>query len=410
MASVSKRKNSYTVRVYVNGKQEKIYGFSNKREAERVGDKIESLIAASKTGDMPPELKVWTAKLMESSPKLYERLASWSLVEPLPTKHTLSELFATHLAHQSNITDGTRMTYEKPQQNLVEFFGEDCELDSITFSSANEFSQWLRTAPLNRRKKGEATPYSTATVNRRIGQVKQFFHFAKRLQWIAENPFQFVQGGESVNPERWAYVDTATMETVIDACALPKWRTIFALGRFAGVRGASELYGLTWEDVHWSSIDEPGQVVIKAEKNKRHGRKFRTVPLHPIAERELSTLFSQSPEKEPRVFPGMKHNTNVSTMTQKQVVRAGIPLWDNTWYNLRKSFCCDLMASGIDPAVYEAITDHSYAVAMKHYQIPHTARLQKGYERILAHWKETGSELPKKSDSETNAKHQRLEA
>ncbi len=147
MASVSKRKNTYTVRVYVNGKQEKIYGFTNKREAQRVGEKIEALIAASKTGDMPPELSLWTAKLMESSPKLYERLAQWTLVEALPQKHTLRELFVSHLAHQANITHGTRMTYEKPQQNMVKFFGDDCELESITFERANDFAQWLRKTP-----------------------------------------------------------------------------------------------------------------------------------------------------------------------------------------------------------------------------------------------------------------------
>ena len=81
-------------------------------------------------------------------------------------------------------------------------------------------------------------------------------------------------------------------------------------------------------------------------------------------------------------------------MTQKLVKQAGIPLWENTWYNLRKSFCCDLMQSGIDPAVYEAITDHSYAVAMKHYQIPHAKRLQEGYDRILKSWKPAALSSP----------------
>ena len=82
----------------------------------------------------------------------------------------------------------------------------------------------------------------------------------------------------------------------------------------------------------------------------------------------------------------MKKQTNFSTMTQKQISAAGVLLWPNPWYNLRKSFCCDLMETGIDPAVYEAITDHSYAIAMKHYQIPHTKRLQTGYEKVFESW------------------------
>ena len=108
--------------------------------------------------------------------------------------------------------------------------------------------------------------------------------------------------------------------------------------------------------------------------------------MHPVVERELSTLFEQSPEDEPRVFPGMEKKTNFSTMTKKCIISAGIPLWQEPWYNMRKSFCCDLMESGIDPVVYEQITDHSYPVAMKHYQIPHTKRLQRGHEKIFEAW------------------------
>ena len=227
-------------------------------------------------------------------------------------------------------------------------------------------------------------PYSEATVNRRIKRAKQVFTQAKRLGWVAENPFAFIKGGESVNPLRWAYVDAEAVLQVISASHLPKWRAIIALGRFAGVRGSSELYGLLWEHVRWSSPGEPGQIVIMAVKNKRHGRQFRTIPLHPVAERELAALFSLADEKETHVFPGMKKQTNFRNMTEKLAIRAGLPLWPNIWYNLRKSFCSDLMETGLDPVVYESITDHSYAVAMKHYQIHHAKRLQTGYEKIFA--------------------------
>ena len=282
------------------------------------------------------------------------------------------------------IVKSTETTYEKIETNLREFFGEVCELEKITRKRADDFAAWLRTEPLNRRRKGVAEPYSQATINRRISQAKQLFHYARRIGWIAENPFEFIKGGASVNPERWEYVEAETVETIINASHLPKWRAILALGRFAGTRGSSELYGLLWEHVKWSSPGEPGQIVIKAEKNKRHGRQFRTIPMHPTVERELTKLFEQAAEKEPHVFPGMKKQTNFSTMTEKLAIRAGLPIWQNPWYNLRKSFCCDLMEAGIDPVVYEAITDHSYHIAMKHYQIPHTKRLQKGYEKVFA--------------------------
>ncbi len=385
MASISKKGNGFLVRVYVDGKQVKLYGFTNKREAERTGDKIDMLVAAKKTGDMPPDLSVWVSRLAESDSALHAKLARLGLVEPAAGRHTLGELVEQYRKSRNDATQATTDVYRKAEANLFEFFGEACELGKITLKRADDFARWLRSEPLNRRKT-EAEPYSHATANKRIGFTKQLFRYAKRVGWAAENPFELVKAGESTNPGRWVYVEAETVETVISASCLPKWRAIMALGRFSGVRGSSELFGLLWEHVIWSSEGEPGQILIKAEKNKRHGRRFRSVPLHPVAEQALSALFHSSPEGQTHVFPGMAKKTNFCTMVQKQVTTAGLPVWTNIWYNLRKSFCSDLMAAGVDPTVYEAITDHSYAIAMKHYQIPHTKRLQKGYESVLESW------------------------
>ena len=47
-------------------------------------------------------------------------------------------------------------------------------VEEITVVRADDYVKWLRTEPLNqRRKKSEAKPYSEATVNRRIKRVRQ---------------------------------------------------------------------------------------------------------------------------------------------------------------------------------------------------------------------------------------------
>lgn len=387
MASVSKRGNNYNVRFRVNGCIKTIYGFTNKREAERVGEKLEALVSVKTTGEMTPDLTQWVTKLAASDSELYRKLAKFGLVEALDERYTLGDLFRLHREHKRDISPGTVENYVKAEANLIEFFGESREVRKVTPRDADRFVKWLRETPLNRRAKNDAKIYSVGTVNRRVKRARQFFSYAQLLGWIDANPFQHIRGGESTNPEKWCYVKPETVIAVIDASRLPKWRCILALGRFAGVRGSSELYRLTWNDIHFGSDGEPGQVIIPAEKNKRHGRRFRAVPMHPILERELLSLFAQAPEGEPLLFPGMKKKANLATMTMKSVLQAGVVAWPNVWYNLRKSFCCDLMEAGIDPAVYEAITDHTYAIAMKHYQIPHAARLQRGYEKILESWK-----------------------
>lgn len=59
MAFVSKRGNGYIIRVIVEGGEKKISGFTNKRDAERVRDKIEALATARKTGEVPAPVAVW---------------------------------------------------------------------------------------------------------------------------------------------------------------------------------------------------------------------------------------------------------------------------------------------------------------------------------------------------------------
>ena len=402
-------KNGYIVRAYIHGKQESFHGFRDKRDAGRAGEHIDSLETARKTGGkVPADTELWVAKLMESGSSLYAKLATLGLVEPIQEKHTLEDLIVRHRESLVNVTNATKEVYAKPERNLRDFFGADYALEKITTSRADEFAAWLRTEPLHQRRK-EKIPYSPTTANKRITYTKQLFKYAKRIGWIAENPFTDVPGGTSANPEKWEYVDKETVMRVIDATKDPKWRAKIALGRFAGVRGSSELYDMTWDDVKWSSDGEPGYLIVKAVKNKRHGRVSRSVPMHPVVERELEVLFNQAAEGETHVFPGMEKKTSFGTMTERHIANAGVPLWQEPWYNLRKSFCCDLMENGIDPVVYEKITDHTYEVAMKHYQIPHTARLQKGHEKILEAWglkKELKKILVEDSKSDLQCPHE----
>ena len=153
MASVSKKGTHYFIRVYIGGKPKKLYGFTNKREAERVGEKIEMLIAARKTGETPPELAVWTSRLAESDSDLYVKLAKFSLVDSSVVSHTLGELFEKCRESRQDVTESTAISHQTMEANLAEFFGAACDVKEITVARAYDYAKWLRTTPLNRRRK-----------------------------------------------------------------------------------------------------------------------------------------------------------------------------------------------------------------------------------------------------------------
>lgn len=138
MASITKNGKKFISRVYINGKQEKFYGFTQKREAERFGEKVELLVAAVEAGDMTPDLLEWKKKLAEADSKHYGKLAKLGLVEPLEEPHTLDDLIERYHAGRQNMEKITVETYAKPEKNLRDFFGAMCELSKITSSRADD--------------------------------------------------------------------------------------------------------------------------------------------------------------------------------------------------------------------------------------------------------------------------------
>ncbi|MDO4576270.1 MAG: phage integrase SAM-like domain-containing protein [Planctomycetia bacterium] len=304
MASASRKGNGYYICVFIDGRARKIYGVSNKRVSERTGEKIESLIACRKTGGLTDEVRLWLAEI-QGSP-LYDKLARLELVEERQDEKTLYGLLEAYKTSQSEgVSDLTIQGYRCVFQNLIEFFGQDVPLVEISKSTAEKFGHWMKTEKLNRRGK-KPQRYGIATVNHRISMVKQIFRYAEKMEWMGKNLFEILKGGESVNPDKMEYVPIEKVLRVMEYSPL-KWRVLIALVRFCGIRGASETYRMEWSDIHWSSPAEPGWISIRAGKNKRHGRRFRMVPLSPIVEQVLSDLVPPLHRNPTPPFP--RHET-----------------------------------------------------------------------------------------------------
>ena len=285
---------------------------------------------------------------------------------------------------QANAEKASFNKFIQVRANLLAYFSESRELASITYDHAEKFRKWLETEPLNKRGKKEAVPYSEATVNRRTNIVKQIFSYGIRIGMLTRSPMEFLQGGESVNEERWEYVAVERVLKVIAECPNAQTRTIIALIRFCGLRGASELFSLTWKDIEWSTGDNPCRILVRGTKNRRHQKGTRWVPaIHPVVEQCLANLFEMAPKNQPRLFPDMTARSNPGVVVEKAMLRTPDVLpWKVPLYNLRKSFCCDIFGIITDPKFYEYVCDHSYTVAMRHYQILHPDRLQKGFDSL----------------------------
>ena len=366
--------NSYRVFHSVDGSDKLISTMTNKRAAERLADHVTTL--AKNLANVPVETLEWVDSLDD---KTHAKLAGMGLVEARKKARTLGELLEV-FRKRGDVVEESKEVWDKVAKNLLAFFTGEKTLETFTQEDAVRFERWIRETPLNTRVQ-PPKPYATATIHKRLQHVKTVFTYAEKLGWLAVNPFRFLKSGDSTNPGKLEYVDLERFGRMLEVSPL-YWRLVLMFGRFCGVRGSSELYRMEWEDIHLSSVEERGWVAIRACKNARHGRTFRVVPLPAVMEPVLVEWMEQAAEGETLVFPGMKKKQNFSVMTEKLARRAGVAPWLNPWYNLRKSFCTDLIQVVKDIPTYEQITDHGYAISVKHYQIMTGGRLARGMEAV----------------------------
>ena len=128
-------------------------GFS-KRQAETVKSHIEQLLSALGAGVAPD---VHTAQWLGGiGPELRGKLLKADLIEPTADDKgpvTLGPFLADYVSRRTDVKESTQKCYRRTVNCLVQFFGSECRLDSITAADAELWRVWLATEG-NQRDKG----------------------------------------------------------------------------------------------------------------------------------------------------------------------------------------------------------------------------------------------------------------
>jgi hypothetical protein len=218
------------------GKRQQIrLGQLDKRTAERIKFKIESLVSAVATGILvDDETRAWVDGLGD---QLHQRLASVGLVQP--RQHgDLKNFFEQFIASKSACSDNTRRNIDQSRRWFFKHFSETTQLRAVTKADADAFHSFLKTSLT-----------SSNSVNTIIKKVKQAFGEAVDRNLIPANPFRHIKSPIRSNPERMEFVLAEWTQPILDACPTVEWKVIFVMARYAGVRVPSELQNFTWGDI-----------------------------------------------------------------------------------------------------------------------------------------------------------------
>lgn len=388
MASLHKRKSGpYVIFVYACGKQLTIYpGTSDKREVERFLDHVQGLEDAARAGRPVSHVtSAWVDQLLHTpaASRQYDSLARAGLVHSRESLElarraveddeqqrllrleadelaaeakniTIAGLTAQFIATLAHVKPSTVSVYKSSSASLVEHFGSDRRIGSVTAADAEACRKWM----LSR--------YSKATVSKRVKHANAFFRSAVDGELITANPFQAVRAGRDTNPERQRYVPHDTVRRVIDAASDEEWRLIIGLAYYAGLRVPSEIFSLEWADVDRRG----GTFKVATPKTMGHGRAQKRLPIFP----ELAELFDAvEPAARGNAFVVAKHRLsggNLSTQVRRFIKAAGLKPWPKLFNNLRASRRNDLARMGRWPeATLSEWFGHDAATANAYYMM-----------------------------------------
>ena len=356
MASVCKRPNGLR-RVVFNheGKRKTLYlGKVSQRAAEAVCLRIEELIGA-RDHAYSDELRRWIESRSED---LQAKLAAAGLIEKRQAATLGGFIDGFIEAREADTKASTRIKWGTVRNQLLNHFGPQRQLASITEADAEGWRLRLL-------REGR----SDNTVRRACGIAKQWLAAAIRARLLTTNPFRRLVSTVRANPERFAFIDPATAERVIDACPDAEWRLLFALARYGGLRIPSEAYALRWCDIDWAR----DRFTVRSPKTEHHeGKASRVVPIFPELLPHLLDAWELAKSGEGYREDGFCIERyrggplNLRTQLARIIRRAGVKQWPKLWQNLRSTRQTEL-AERFPLQVVVAWIGNSQAVAMQHY-------------------------------------------
>ena len=385
MASVSKdqNRNGCRIQFYDLSKRKRslwLGGFS-RRQAETVKRHVEHLLAAKASGcALDIQTAGWLGKISNENPELRSKLVKLELVELTIDDRgpvTLKPFLENYVASRKDVKAPTIATYQKSVRALIDYFGADRRLDSITAGDAEMWRVWLATES-NRRDK-DRNNIADNTVRRRTGIARQFFNRAVKQKLISENPFLGLPAAVHGNAKRQHFVPQETIFAALDHARCPQLRAMIALSRFGGLRCPSEVVALTWQDVNLME----NRLTIRATKTEHHeDGGLRFCPIFPELRPYLQGLYDLA-------LPGIECSFNAPVITRwnstaqnvrtpflKLLRRAGIEQWPKLYHNMRASRQTELLAEFPAADVCDWL-GNSQAIAMKHYAMPTSDSFQR---------------------------------
>jgi integrase len=332
-----------------DGKRQTIrLGKMDRKSAQSFRLRVERLAGAKCAGERADTATLrWVGTLGDV---MAAKLAAAGLIEPRQAAD-LGPWISKYLGEQeSRLKPQSLRKLQQTAAKLVNFFGTTRAMRKVTAEDASKWRASLSDANL-----------AEATVKIHSGNAKGIFAEAVRRKLIEENPFlHLASGATPCRNDR--YVTPTEAAKVIESCPDIRFKLVFALARYAGLRTPSESFGLLWGDVNWATAI----LRVRSKKTERYaGHEERVVPITPELMSILQAAFDKAQPGETKLI-NLRESGYVADRMRAIVLASGVEPWRDLFQTLRRS--CEIeWAQRYPQYAVSRWIGHSIAISGKHY-------------------------------------------
>ena len=293
---------------------------------------------------------------------LRKKLIEKNLIEGKPNEvvPTLGEFLERYVKSRAGQSKDSYDLDKRFRRYLLEYFGADRRLDTIKPIEAEAFRSYLvkeRTAC-----KGLL---SLSSANKVLQGIKALFRSAVEWDYLKASPFAKIDTPNVLNTDRQYYVKSSELEGAANICKHLELKGILAFARYAGLRVPCEIIDLKFSDFEFFGN---GDGIFNVSASGKTGQ--RRVPFFEELKPHFEAVRSRANPGQVYVFEKYRHCKNVGTIIKKQMKRAGLPVWEKFFINLRSSCITDKERLGWSRSMLDAAFGNSEQIRNRHYVQP----------------------------------------
>lgn len=256
---------------------------------------------------------------------------------------TLGELYKRYLmAIDTSHSIGSYRHSKMCLKNLIEFVGEDVNIDEITKEQVEKFI-----FSIYKRAKHSASLH--------LRHLKAVFNKAIDWGYLGKNPFKGIKLRIPTNNP--IFITKEELQLIVEKESNPILKQIYLFAFYTGMR-RGEIVNLEWSD-----IDMDNKLIKVRNKNgfTTKSKKERIIPIGEIICGILCKLKQDRNDKQDYVFAKDNHKFNPTYVCRafKKCIRLAKLNDDIHFHTLRHSFASYLASKGVSLYIIQQLLGHS---------------------------------------------------